>query len=245
MVAARDLFLRFNRADNREAGRLLREALTIDPRYTGAMVQLALVYWWEARSDVTTDKDRCLLLAEQQARNAIDIDPELGSAHMVLGGISFLRDRHDEAVKLCRKAVELTPSDSWAIAFLGLIFIYAGECEQALAALKGAMRLSPLYPAWYTYQFATASLWNGDLAGSQAAAEAYLAEEPNDPFGYVLLAIVHGFRGRADEAARIVGQLKERFPEFGIAVVVLSQRYKDRERLDRVVNVLRDAGLPG
>lgn len=244
MVAARDLFLRFNRADNREAGRLLREALAIDPRYTGAMIQHAMVHWWEARSDITADKDQCLRLAEQQARNAIAIDPEIGSAYMVLGGIAFMRDQHEEAVRLCRKAVELAPSDSWASAFLGLICIYAGEYEQALAALKSAMRLSPHYPTWYTYQLALASLWKGDLASSQTEAEAYLAQEPDDPFAYMMLATVHSFRDQPDEAARLVGQLREKFPEFGLSVVALSQRYKDRERLERVLGVLRRAGLP-
>lgn len=169
---------------------------------------------------------------------------EMGSAFMALGGVAFLRDRHDEAVRLCRKAVELAPSDSWAAAFLGLVCIYAGECEQALAALRSAMRLSPYYPAWYTYQLALATLWTGDLAGSQTAAEAYLAREPDDPFAYMMLATVHGFRDRPDEAARMVDRLRERFPEFRMAVVVLSQRYRDHEKLDRVLDVLRRAGLP-
>lgn len=244
MVLGRDLFLRFNRVDNREARRAFKEALGIDPNYTGAMVQLGLSYWWEARFDISVDKERCLQLAEQQVERALGIDPDMGSAYMLRGVIAFLRDRHDEAIGLCQKAVDLAPSDAWATATLGLVCIYGGESERAVAALKTAMRLSPYCPTWYTYQFALANLWNGNLATAQEAAEMYLQQEPDESYSYLILATVYGFQQREDDAVRTISELKKRFPAFDIKELMLSQRYKERDKLDRVVEVLRRAGLP-
>ena len=245
MALGRGLLLRFNVIDNREARRAFKEALDIDPNYAGPTVLLAHTYWWEARFDASADKERCLQLAEQHVERALGIDPNLGFAHMMSGGIAFLRDRHDEAIRLCQKAVDLTPSDAWVNGFLGIVCIFGGESERAVAALKTAMRLSPHHPAWYTYHFALANSWAGDLAAAEESAEAYRQQEPDDPFGYTNLAIVYGFQQREDDAAGLMSELRNRFPAFGTGDIILSNRYKNREQLDRIVGVLRRAGLPG
>jgi tetratricopeptide (TPR) repeat protein len=244
MAQGRGLFLRFNAVDNQEARRIFKEALDIDQNYASALVMLAHTYWWEARFDTSADKEHCLQLAEQHVERALGIDPNLGFAYMMSGGIAFLRDQHDEAIRLCQKAVDLAPSDAWTSGFLGIVCIYGGESERAVAALKTAMRLSPYHPAWYIYHFALANLWAGDLTAAQQAAEAYREAEPDDPFGYTNLATVYAFQRRDDDAAGIISELKKRFPEFGTPDIILSKRYKEREKLDRIVDVLRRAGLP-
>lgn len=245
MSLGRHLLLRFNAIDNREARRVFEEALGIDPNYTGAMVLLGHSYWWEARFDTSADKELCLQLAEEQVERALGIDPNLGIAYMMSGGNAFLRDRHDEAIRLCQKAVDLAPSDAWANGFLGIVCIFGGESERAVAALKTAMRLSPYHPTWYSYQFTLANLWAGDLAAAEAAARSYFRQEPDDPYAYTSLATVYAFQQREDDAAGMISELKKRFPAFAMRDIVLSKRYKEREKLDRVVEVLRRAGLPG
>lgn len=245
MALGRGLFLRFNPADNREARRAFKEAIDIDPNYAGPMVLLAHTYWWDARFDQSADKENCLQVAEQYVERALGIDPDLSIAYMMRGGIAFLRDQHDEAIRLCQKAVDLSPSDAWVSGFLGIVCIYGGESERAVAALKTAMRLSPYHPSWYTYHFALANLWTGDLLTAQQAAEAYRAAEPDDPFGYTNLAIVYAFQQREDDAAFLITELRKRFPAFNIADIILAKRYKEREKLDRIVGVLRGVGLQG
>ncbi len=244
MVQGRDLFLRFNAADNSSARRLLEEALALDPDYTGAMVQLGLTHWWDARFLISGDRERCLALAEEQVEKILKLDPHMGGAYMLRGGIAFVRDQHEDAVRLCQKAVELAPSDSWATAYFGFVCVYAGESEKAIAALKAAMRLSPYYPNWYTYNLATAYLWAGDYAAAQGAAKAHLEREPDDPYSYANVATIFAFQGRDHDAVRTISELKSRFPAFGVQDIILSQRYKERDRLDRIVEALRKAGLP-
>jgi adenylate cyclase len=243
MALGRGLMLRFNAIDNREARRVFKEALEIDPNYTGAMVLLAHTYWWEARFDTSADKEHCLELAEQQIDRALSIDQDLGIAFMMRGGVAFLRDQHDEAIRLCQKAVDLTPSDAWVAGFLGIVCIFGGESERAVAALKTAMRLSPHHPNWYSYQFTLANLWAGDLAAAEAAALRYFQLEPEDPFAFTNLATVYAFQQREAEAAATISELKKKFPVFGTRDIVLAKRYKEREKLDRILDVLNRAGL--
>lgn len=130
-------------------------------------------------------------------------------------------------------------------AFLRLVCVYAGEAAIAIAALAKAMALSPHYPAWYTYNMTLAHLWAGDLASAEAAADAYLEREPDEPFSYTNLATVYGFQGRREDAALVISRLRARVPGFGFAQFLPSQRYKERARLDRIADVMRQAGLPG
>lgn len=245
MALGRDLFLRFDAASNRSAQAAFKEALAVDPNYTGAMIQLGLTHWWDARFNENVDRAQALQQAQEQAERALAINPDLGGAYMLAGGVKFLRLQHAEAVALCEKAVDLAPNDSWAHAFLGLVYIYAGKAHQGAGALQTAMRLSPHYPAWYRYQYSKAHLWTGRLDLAEEGAKEDLLLEPDDPYGYALLATVYGFQGRGLDAARMVSILREKFPCFSLKNMALSEPYSDPDQLARVINTLKQAGLPG
>ncbi len=241
---ARDLFLNFSTVDNGLARRLLEEALLIDPNYSGAIVQHGVTYYWDARYSVSVDKELFLNLAEREAEKALKLNPDMGAAHVLKAAIALTRDQHDDAVRLGEKGADLAPGDSLTLVYLSQIYLYAGDSEKAALTCKTAMRLSPQYLTTLLFFFAFANLWMNNLSTAQETAEEYLRIEPDEPYAYMCLAVVHGFLRRADEAARTVDQLRERVPAFGIKNVVRSQRYKEPEKLDRIVSILRAAGLP-
>lgn len=244
MAQGRDFFLCFDEVNVRRAQAVLKDAISLDPRYTGAMVQLGLCYWWQARYDTSVDKETSLRLCEEQAQQALAVDPHVGSAYMLLGGNAFLRDQHEEAMQLCEKSIELAPSDSWAMAFLGLVCTYGGKNDRAIDVLKAALRLSPRPIGWYIESFALAHLWQGDYATAQAGFEEQLQMYPDDNDALMHVATVYGFQKRFDDAVRIVSQLKAKHPAFSLRNVVRTERYAEKIKLDKVVSVLREAGLP-
>jgi DNA-binding SARP family transcriptional activator/Tfp pilus assembly protein PilF len=245
MVAAQDAFLRFSRVDNATARQLLEEAIEIDPNYTGAMVLHGQTFWWDARFNKDIDPEYSLRLAEEDSRKALALNPGLGIAFMLKAGIAWLRDQHDEAVKFAKRAVDLAPSDSHSIAFLAMLYMYGGEYEKSIAALKFAMRLCPQYPPWYTYYLAFNHLWTDNFTAALELGELYLRQEPDEPFAYTNMATILALQHRKKEAAAMIARLRERFPDFGMAEMRLSQRYRDHAKLEKVVNALREAGLPG
>jgi alkylhydroperoxidase/carboxymuconolactone decarboxylase family protein YurZ len=83
----------------------------------------------------------------------------------------------------------------------------------------------------------------GNFTAALESAELYLQQEPEEPYGLMYLTVVYGFQEQKDKAVATVAQLRERFPDFGIKNVILSEIYKERGKLDQIVNVLRGAGL--
>jgi TolB-like protein/two-component SAPR family response regulator len=243
MVQARNVFSQYTTIDTGIARQLLEEVLLIDPEYAGAIALLGITYYWDARFSLSVDKVRSLNLVEVQARKILKLNPEMGAAYTLRGMIAFLRDQPDEAVKLCERAVDLAPSDFRAVTSLGQSYMYAGEPERAAITLKTAVRLKPHRESWLTYYLTLAHLWMGNFAAALESAELYLQQQPDEPYGYMYLAVVYGFQEQDGKAAATVTQLKEKFPAFGIKNVILSERYKEREKLDRIVSILRTAGL--
>lgn len=244
MAQGREFFLCFDAVNVRQAQAVLKDAISIDPRYTGAMVQLGICYWWQARYDTSVEKETSLKLCEQQAQLALAVDPNVGGAYMLLGGNAFLRDQHDAAIRLCEKSIELAPSDSWAMAFLGLVCTYGGKNDRALEVLKIALRLSPRPIGWYIESYGLAHLWHGDYATAQAAFEEHLSLEPDDNDALMHVATVYGFQKRFDDAKRIVAELLAGYPTFSLKNIAHTERYLEKEKLEKVMSVLREAGLP-
>ena len=237
-------FIGLARSDNALARQLLEEAILIDPDYTGAIGLLGITYYWDARFSISVDKALSLSLAERQSEKILKLNPEMGAAHMLRGLIAFMRDQHDEAIRHCERAADLAPSDFRALGFLGQFYIYSGEAKKAAMALKMAMRLNPHRESWLTYYFTLANLWMGNFAAALESAELYLHQEPDEPYGLMYLTAVYGFQEQHGKAAATVAKLREKFPAFGIKNIILSERYREREKLDRILSILRTAGLP-
>lgn len=244
MVAARDAFGRYNRTDMAISRRLLEECLEIDPHYTGAMVRHGMTHWWDARFNKAIDAELALRLAEEDSRKALALQPHYGPAFMLRSGVAFLRDQHDQAIKLAEQAVELAPSDADSVAFLALLYMYSGDFGKSLVALEFAIRLCPQYPSWYTYYQALNHMWMGSHAKARELGEFYLSWEPHEPMGYTHMATILSFQDQKEEAAQMIVRLRERFPDFGMTEMRLSQRYRERAKFEKVIKALKDAGLP-
>jgi adenylate cyclase len=131
------------------------------------------------------------------------------------------------------------------MATLGQVYIFAGEPERAIDTIKQAIRLSPYYPDWYAYNLALAHAWAGENEDQAIdLAEAYTRRLPSDPYGYTNLAVVQAFFGHETEATAAIRSLRVRYPGFRAKNLRRSELYKDSGKLDRVLAVLRQAGLP-
>ena len=60
---------------------------------------------------------------------------------------------------------------------------------------------------------------------------------------HMILATVYGFQRREDDAIRIVSELKKKFLAYSLRNITLSERYLEREKLDKGIAGLRRAGL--
>jgi adenylate cyclase len=244
-VVANAYHERWSEADNRRARDLLQEALEIDPDYVAAKVLLVKTWWYDARYYMQgDDREYALSTAERLAKEVLERRPDTANAIMFLGAVAWLRDRYDEAITLCRRAASLSPSDAWTLGFFGFMSIYSGDVHEGLVALERAARLSPQTFTWIDYHIGHARAWLGDDAGAKASLDRYIAANPQDTCGYLMLAVIHGFAGRAEDARRAVAEAVERKADIDQGQVRRANRYRDPVRLERVIEVLNAARLP-
>ncbi|MEJ1936216.1 hypothetical protein WDZ92_38985 [Nostoc sp. NIES-2111] len=243
MVEARERFDRYNKVDNAVARRLLREAIEHDPDYTGAIALLGMTHWWDARFNPDLRRDHSLALADEQIARLQSLNPDLGTGHMLRGAIDFLRDQHDKAIACAEHAALLAPSDFHVVAFLGVMRLYNGQYDQAVATFRTAMRINPNFKPWVTYNYGLAHLAGGDVLAGLGAAREYVEREPDERYAYAILAIALTANDNAREARDAVSSMRGRLEELTLEEFRASHRFRDSELLDRLTDWLAAAGF--
>ncbi len=163
---------------------------------------------------------------------------------MLRGGVALLRKQHHEAVALCRHANSLSPSDSWALAYTGFVQIFADVPLDAVASLREAIRLSPMHPNWYLYNLALAQPLDRKRIGGTNRSSGVPFERTSRTLRLHEPRYDLGKLGDELGSRQVVAQLKDRFSQFSLRNVVLSQPYLDERKLSFVIDALRRAGLP-
>jgi adenylate cyclase len=140
-----DLLHRLDANSFSQAGTFMRQATEEDPSYATASAYSALWRCFKiseiGSTDVGSDANEVLRLSNE----AIESDPSNALAFAVQGHAKgqFFR-HHDAALDLVDRAIDLSPSDSWAWTFSSGVYGYVGETRSAISRAETAIRLSPL-----------------------------------------------------------------------------------------------------
>jgi tetratricopeptide (TPR) repeat protein len=187
-----------------------RHAIQLDPTYApsyAALAQaLALVGDY---SDVPSST--VLPEAEAAAEKALQIDPDLGSAHAALGLIRSSQLQISSSLPEYQRAIELNPGDADAHHWYALALADTAQSEQSISEIKLAQELDPRSliinsnVAWCLY-----------LAGKYdeaiAQAQKTIAMDPG-------FAVAHGYLGQAYLEK---GQYDQAFSELKKAIELSS-----------------------
>jgi adenylate cyclase len=141
----------FTPAANRQAQEVLRRAIELDRSYAAAYAWLGFTRFVEAVDYLPLGaRETALAEAEELARKAIDLDPELIVGYQALSQIlSQLPGQLGEALDASGKAVELAPSDAESWAFHSVVLYFRAEADEAVSAIERAYQLNPIPPAYY------------------------------------------------------------------------------------------------
>ena len=145
-LKARELFIR--RSNLTESIRLFQKAIELDPDFARAWEGLAAV---EAIADdwiQGPDEDGIKhgSLAEQPARKAISLDPDLSMPLAVLGQLSSRR-RNDlvEALNYYEAAIDKDTKNTSAWLWKGVTLKYTGYLDEAIVAFEQCLAIDPAY----------------------------------------------------------------------------------------------------
>jgi tetratricopeptide (TPR) repeat protein len=155
-----------------------------------------------------------------------------------------LHRRHEEALADCYKAVELRPNCPTANSYLANVLHYCGRPTEAIAKLKEAIRITPVYPPWYMALLAAAYRESGQLAQSITAARHGIRLSPADLEPRLALCSAYVLAGQLQQARQAAQEIVAIDPTFSTGRYLADQPFKEDRTAQRLADSLREAGLP-
>jgi len=121
-----------------------RRATLLDPDYAAAYAAMAGAYSILPISSEGSPKES-FRAARESAKKAIELDPDLAEAHLVLGTIAFWADWDwAESERNLQRALELEPGNAAARIRYAHLLSNTGRHEEARVQTAEALRLDPL-----------------------------------------------------------------------------------------------------
>ena len=250
-VAAYDHYLRGLESHghrSREQNLLAREhflrAIELDPEFARAYTGLAMTHSRDAIDGWVPTPSRSLEQAAELAGRAAAMDPTLPQVHFVSGQVDLFRRRHLEAIAAAERAIKVDRNYADAYALSAWILNYAGRTDEAVDAMKKAMRLNPRPTASYLEVLGEIRFVQGRFDESAAVFERVLDINPDYTRARMWLAAALARAGATDRADWEVVELLVLSPEFSFERLEFAFPFQDPRALELLLDGLRRAGLP-
>jgi tetratricopeptide (TPR) repeat protein len=244
VIQISELIESHRKADVLRGRHLAEQALQLDEHYAAAWTLLGWSHYVEAFNGWSENPEASLNLAMSAAIRARSIDDSNPNTLSLLAFIHLSLRKYDEASDFVEKAMTLGPSNSFVAGVAANVALFCNRPQDMVVLLKKAMRLCPIYPAWYVGDLAWAYLLMNRREDAIASAQTSIDIDPDYPFNYMLLAIAFAELGREQEAHTAVENLLRIDPKYSLRAFSECQPFRDAEVLDRHIEGLRKAGLP-
>jgi adenylate cyclase len=239
-----DLFNRVTREANSEAMRCFEEVVALEPGSPLGHLGRAWIELSAFRYGWSDSPPQSLKRAADLARKALELDEDCADAHALLGYYHLLQGAHDKAAAAGERAVALNPNHADNAANLACTYAVADRPAEAIPLLQRAIRLSPIYPAWYLNILGFASLRTDRYDDAEKALKLALQRDSADARCRMLLAWEYHRLGRKDEARREAQELLRHDPAFRLKNVEPELSIiKDRKLVADYFAALRELGL--
>lgn len=210
----------YHKDSNLEARRELERAVELDRHYARAIAWLASTYVYQVMFNWTDDKEGALRTAHELAVRARSLDEQDPLGHTVVAAESFWSRRFAQGRRAIERAIELDPNSFAGHYILGGLLNYLGESEASVDASETALQLSPNDPvAWHC--LGSLAHANYNLRRYERAVEVAdraLAIRHGYLFARIVKTAALAQLGRLDAAGQVLGEIRERNPDFSSAV---------------------------
>ena len=250
-IQAYDLFLQgqkrlfeFSAGSYETARQLFRQAISLDPSFARAYSSLAITYVNEVLVGYSDNADASLSLARELTDTAIGLDDELPQVYFSRAYVALFYRRHDEALEMINRAIELDPNYADAFALHAFTLIHMSDrTGDAFEPINTAIRLNPNYSAEYLGILSQAYFWEGDYETSLRYIEEAIERNTNHLYWHVFAAATYVRLNRLDDAEWERVQTMELNPRFSLEDWAKDRPFDDDARLKSVLADLRKAGF--
>jgi TolB-like protein/Tfp pilus assembly protein PilF len=237
---------KFDTTNNAEAQEYFRGAIAKDPSFAQAYAALAeakFVAFFAGLTDTPFDD---LQEGFDFARQAVSLDDRDPVAHAILGAVYLVRRDHLSASEALERALTINPSSANGHHWLGLVYAFDGQVDEAVAEQDIATRLSPHDPRLWAFMTVKAYAHLNARRFGQAIQWASRAiRQPNAPRNpYIVQVIAQTHLGHAEDTQQAADTLMKNFPGASISDIQGSIPFKRPEDVELWVEGLRLAGIP-
>jgi len=238
-------FSSFKSSDLYEARRFLEHSLSIDPSYSRAYALLSNTHLtaWIQPLDSDYQNPAALDRADEAARKAVRLDPNLPSAHAHLGSVLTWKGQHDASLDEFERAAELNPNfTDWRYA---RALVFAGDPTKAVDSLHVHMRLDPFHVplacGWLGFAYYMMERYSEALRPLREC----VSRAPNFRGGHLWLAAVYGQSGQLELARAEAAEVLRIEPNYTIeGTQTLFDFFRRPQDTEHYYDGLRKAGLP-
>jgi len=139
------------RENNIKAKEQFEQAIKIDPNFASAWIFLGLTHQLDGVLGWTENPAESFKQYLELTQKAISLDESSPLAHDALGQIYRRNAQFEKAIIEGEKAIALVPNNADFNFNLSQTMNYAGRSGEAVELIKKAMRLSPIYPVFYSH----------------------------------------------------------------------------------------------
>jgi len=140
-------------------------------------------------------------LAEPELTKALEKDPRLPSANLLLGQIALFRGRIPDAITFTTRELAIAPGNAMAFSQLGDAYVRQAQWDDAIAALQKSIWLNPYYSAPYILM-GRAYMKKDQPAVAEGMLRRAIEFDPNNRAAHYLFAQLLQQTGRGEEAKR-------------------------------------------
>jgi tetratricopeptide (TPR) repeat protein len=225
-----------------EAKRLFERAIEIDPKYGLAYALLATMTRQKWRDDDSGNSNALLDEAYTLAMRAVELDDGDSTCHSLLAQVCLYRRSFELALEHMQRSMALNPNNQWNAADMGLILVYLGRADEALAWNQRARQIDPYFDQpWYWRQSGVTCMV---LNRYEDALKLFARHPIRKYYIAAYMAGCHARLGDLEHARASVAECLALKPDFSVRRWMAKEPFKLEADAARIEESLRLAGLP-
>ena len=245
---AYDYFLRgqaFLRTTAYEQARAMyQNAIAIDRGFARAYGALATSYSLAVNYGLGRDPEGDLAKALALGNQAKTMNDSIPQVRWALGSAYLMNRQYDQALFEARQTIALDPGYADGYGLLAWIHNAIGKPEEAIGFIEQAMRFNPNLNAGSLSVLGRSYLLAGRLEKAIETLQASRDRNPELSTARIFLTIAYMQARQTDEAEWEAEELLAMYPDFSVERWGQTQPYKDQAQRKRMMDDLRQAGLP-